>query len=256
MTRILFITATRIGDAILFSGPLAHLARTHPGAHITVACGPLAAPLFRAAPFVTDVIVMAKRPGGRHWLDLWRRTAGRRWDLVVDMRGVPVTEDDLAYLRLERDYTNALLCELPNGHFGDTIARQFLFDVFNQLLFKELCNSKDERIAGIAAKAIKEVNYHVRHSTDWVLRLGDGTEESHDRIQDSFNRLWEYTGDLFVQDEHDRWCVENGIGPDLDTLLPRWKQKVSEVLTEATLTYVALDDKGKKQALPAVGHAQ
>ena len=87
MTRILFITATRIGDAVLFSGPLAHLARTHPGAQITVACGPLAAPLFQAAPFVTDVIVMAKRPGGRHWLDLWRRTAGRRWDLVVDMRG-------------------------------------------------------------------------------------------------------------------------------------------------------------------------
>ncbi len=87
MTRILFITATRIGDAVLFSGPLAHLARTHPGAQITVACGPLAAPLFQAAPFVTDVIVMAKRPGGRHWLDLWRRTAAQRWDLVVDMRG-------------------------------------------------------------------------------------------------------------------------------------------------------------------------
>ncbi len=87
MTRILFITATRIGDAILFSGPLAHLARTHPHAQITVACGPLAAPLFRAAPCVTEIIVMAKRPGGRHWLDMWRRTAGRRWDLVVDMRG-------------------------------------------------------------------------------------------------------------------------------------------------------------------------
>lgn len=146
------------------------------------------------------------------------------------------TEDDLAYLRLERDYTNALLCELPNGHFGDTIARQFLFDVFNQLLFKELCNSSDAQLAAIASKAIKEINYHVRHSTDWVLRLGDGTEESHDRIQESFHRLWEYTGDLFAQDGHDRWCVENGIGPDLDTLLPRWKQKVTEVLTEATLT--------------------
>jgi ring-1,2-phenylacetyl-CoA epoxidase subunit PaaC len=153
-----------------------------------------------------------------------------------EVEGKGRTEDDLAYLRLERDYTNALLCEMPNGHFGDTIARQFLIDVFNQLLFKELCNSKDERLAAIAAKAIKEINYHLRHSTDWVLRLGDGTEESHDRIQESFNRLWEYTGDLFVQDGHDHWCVENGIGPDLDTLLPRWKQKVSEVLTEATLT--------------------
>jgi ring-1,2-phenylacetyl-CoA epoxidase subunit PaaC len=149
------------------------------------------------------------------------------------------TEDDLAYLRLEREYTNALLCELPNGHFGDTIARQFLFDVFNQLVFSELLHSKDERLAAISAKAIKEINYHVRHSADWVLRLGDGTEESHDRIQESFNRLWEYTGDLFVQDAHDRWCVENGIGPDLDTLLPRWKQKVSEVLTEATLAVPA-----------------
>jgi ring-1,2-phenylacetyl-CoA epoxidase subunit PaaC len=146
------------------------------------------------------------------------------------------SEDDLAYLRLEREYTNALLCELPNGHFGDTIARQFLFDVFNQLLFKELCNSSDSQIAAIAAKAIKEINYHVRHSTDWVLRLGDGTDESHQRIQESFDRLWEYTGDLFAQDESDRECIAKGIGPDLDALRPKWKQRVAEVLIEATLT--------------------
>ncbi len=87
MTRILFITATRIGDAVLFSGPLDHLARTYPDAEITVACGPLAAPLFRAAPGVAEVIVMAKGRAGGHWIDLWRRTAARRWDLVVDMRG-------------------------------------------------------------------------------------------------------------------------------------------------------------------------
>ncbi len=158
---------------------------------------------------------------------------------AAEVEGKGRTEDDLAYLRLERDYTNALLCELPNGHFGDTIARQFLFDVFNQLVFSELLHSKDERLAAIAAKAIKEINYHVRHSTDWVLRLGDGTEESHDRIQESFNRLWEYTGDLFVQDDNDRWCVGNGIGPDLEALRPRWKQKVTEVLTEATLAVPA-----------------
>lgn len=149
------------------------------------------------------------------------------------------TEDDLAYMRPELEYTNALLCELPNGHFGDTITRQFLFDVFNQLLFKELCNSKDERLAAIAAKAIKEVNYHVRHSTDWVLRLGDGTEESHQRIQESFDRLWEYTGDLFAQDDLDRECIAKGIGPDLEELRPKWKQRVAEVLTEATLTVPA-----------------
>ena len=87
MTRILFITATRIGDAVLFSGPLARLAETYPNAEITVACGPLAAPLFRAAPGVAEVIVMAKRSGGGHWIDLWRRTVTRRWDLVVDLRG-------------------------------------------------------------------------------------------------------------------------------------------------------------------------
>jgi heptosyltransferase-3 len=87
MTRILFITATRIGDAVLFSGPLAQLARAHPDADITVACGPLAAPLFRAAPRVKEVIVMAKKKGGGHWFDLWRKTVGRRWDRVVDMRG-------------------------------------------------------------------------------------------------------------------------------------------------------------------------
>ncbi len=87
MTRILFITATRIGDAVLFSGPLAELARQHPDAEITVACGPLAAPLFRAAPNVTKVIVMAKRSGGGHWIDLWKQAVGQRWDLVVDMRG-------------------------------------------------------------------------------------------------------------------------------------------------------------------------
>jgi ring-1,2-phenylacetyl-CoA epoxidase subunit PaaC len=97
-------------------------------------------------------------------------------------------------------------------------------------------HSKDERLAAIAAKAIKEINYHLRHSTDWVLRLGDGTEESHQRIQESFNRLWEYTGDLFAQTDADQWIIANGIGPDLNELRPRWKQKVTEVLTEATLT--------------------
>ena len=144
-------------------------------------------------------------------------------------------EDDLAYTRLEREYTNALICELPNGHFGDTIARQFLVDVFNQLLFTELTKSKDERITAIAAKAIKEINYHVRHSSDWVLRLGDGTEESHNRMQQSFDSIWEFTGDLFVQNESDQWAIANGIGPDLNVLHHAWKIKVAQVLTEATL---------------------
>jgi ring-1,2-phenylacetyl-CoA epoxidase subunit PaaC len=146
------------------------------------------------------------------------------------------TEDDVAYLRLEREYRNAIVCELPNGHYGDTIARQFLFDQFNLLVFEQLVHSSDETLAAIAAKAIKEIRYHLRRSTEWTLRLGDGTEESHQRIQQSFNDIWMYTGDLFVQDETDRIMISAGVGPDMDSVYPVWKEKVRAVLEEATLT--------------------
>jgi ring-1,2-phenylacetyl-CoA epoxidase subunit PaaC len=146
------------------------------------------------------------------------------------------TEDDIAFLRQEREYLNALICELPNGDYGYTIGRQFLFDQFNHLLYTELINSKDETIAAIAAKAVKEINYHLRRSKEWVLRLGDGTEESHNRIQESFNNLWAYTGDMFVQNNADEAIVIARIGPDLNTILPIWKSKVKATLEEATLT--------------------
>lgn len=152
-----------------------------------------------------------------------------------EVEGKGRDEDDLAYLRVEREYRNALVCELPNGHYGDTIARQFLFDQFNYLLFAELVNSTDKTVAAIAAKAIKEIAYHLRRSTEWTLRLGDGTEESHNRIQQSFNDVWAFTGDLFVQDETDKVIIEAGIGPDLNVLYPVWKEKVKAVLNEATL---------------------
>lgn len=152
-----------------------------------------------------------------------------------EVEGKGRTEDDLAFLRIEREYKNALICELPNGHYGDTIARQFLFDQFNYLLFSELVNSKDETVAAIAAKAIKEIRYHLRRSMEWTLRLGDGTEESHKKIQESFNDLWSYTGDLFVEDESDAVIIAAGIGPDLKTILPIWRENVKAVLAEATL---------------------
>ena len=152
-----------------------------------------------------------------------------------EVEGKGRTEDDLAYLREERQYRNALICELPNGHYGDTIARQFLFDQYNFLLFSELVNSKDETIAAISAKAIKEIRYHLRRSVEWTLRLGDGTEESHQKIQQSFNDIWMYTGDLFAQDESDQIIVEAGIGPDLEKLYIVWNEKVDSVLNEATL---------------------
>lgn len=145
-------------------------------------------------------------------------------------------EDDVAYLRPETEYLNALITELPNGHYGDTIARQFLFDQFNYLLFSELVNSKDETIAAISAKAIKEIRYHLRRSTEWVVRLGDGTEESHEKMQESFDATWNYTADLFVQDEADEQIIADGMGPDLKNIHPVWKEKVKAVLTEATLT--------------------
>lgn len=152
-----------------------------------------------------------------------------------EVEGKGRDEDDIAFLRQEREYVNALICELPNGDYGYTIARQFLFDQFNHLLYAELLKSKDETIAAIAAKAIKEINYHLRRSTEWVLRLGDGTEESHNRIQESFNNLWPYTGDMFVQNDADKAIIEAGIGPDLKILLPIWMEKVKATLVEATL---------------------
>lgn len=152
-----------------------------------------------------------------------------------EVEGKGRDEDGLAYLRIEREYRNALICELPNGHYGDTIARQFLFDQYNYLVFSELVNSSDETVAAIAAKAIKEISYHLRRSTEWTLRLGDGTEESHNRMQQSFNDVWMYTGDLFVQDESDEVVIAAGIAPDLSEIHTIWREKVKAVLDEATL---------------------
>lgn len=157
------------------------------------------------------------------------------YQYAAEVEGKGRTEDDLAFLRQEREYRNALICETPNGHYGDTIARQFLFDTFNLLLFTELEKSTDETIAGIAAKAIKEIRYHVRRTKEWTLRLGDGTEESHDKIQESFNSVWKFTGDLFAQSDADTVLIEAGIAPDLTSLIPTWKEKVKAVLSEATL---------------------
>ena len=108
---------------------------------------------------------------------------------AAEVEGKERDEDDLAFMRIEREYKNVLLVEQPNGDFGKTIVRQFLFDHFQHLLFQGLMESKDEQIAAIAAKSIKEVRYHLKHSSEWLIRLGDGTEESHDRVQDSLTDL-------------------------------------------------------------------
>jgi ring-1,2-phenylacetyl-CoA epoxidase subunit PaaC len=146
------------------------------------------------------------------------------------------TEDDLAMHRNEREFTNLIICELPNGHFGDTMARALCVDAFQVLLWEGLSASTDHTLAGIAQKALKEAKYHLRHSSSWVVRLGDGTEESHLRMQESMNRIWRFTGEMFQPDEVDLRAAETGIGLDPSTLRDSWQATIDGVLSAATLT--------------------
>jgi ring-1,2-phenylacetyl-CoA epoxidase subunit PaaC len=156
-------------------------------------------------------------------------------DYAGKIEGEGRTEDDLAFKRDVLDFTNVILVERPNGHFGDTIARQFFMDNFNYFLYQHLVKSEDQQIRAIAMKSLKEVTYHARHSSEWVIRLGDGTEESHEKIQQSINDLWMFTGELFNADKIDKAAQEAGIGADLEIVKKQWYEKVGAVLKEATL---------------------
>ena len=145
------------------------------------------------------------------------------------------SEDELAYFRESRDFRNLLLVEQPNGHYADTIARQYLFDQWHVLLLAELAASRDARIASIAAKALTEVRYHVERSSRWVVRLGDGTDLSHDRMQAAIDALWMYTGEMFVADASERALIEAGVAADNAALQAPWLAAVRSVLAEATL---------------------
>lgn len=144
-------------------------------------------------------------------------------------------EDEVAFLREQGEYLNPTLVEQPNGDFGDTIVRQLLIDAFQLALFERLSASTDERLAAIAAKAVKETRYHLRYSSSWLERLGDGTPESHARVQSSLDRLWRYTSELFTEDEIDRDMAARGIAPRLDEVRAAWAASIDEVLAEATL---------------------
>ncbi len=146
-----------------------------------------------------------------------------------------VTEDTIAFLRNEREYRNVLLVEQPNTDFAYSITRQFLFDMYHLLLLTELQNSKDEMLQAIAKKSIKEVTYHVRFSSDWLIRLGDGTEESNDKMQNAINDLWTFTDELFHQTEADIAMVNENIGVDVTLLRTIYYKKISEILETATL---------------------
>jgi len=153
---------------------------------------------------------------------------------AAELEGVG-TDDDLAFLRTEREFTNALLVEQSHDGFGDLIARQFLFDAYQMGLWEALARSSDERLAGIAAKALKEARYHLRHTSSWVVRLGDGTEASHRRMQQGIDAMWRFTGELFESDELDRFLAGEGVGVDPAGLREAWDTTVDNVLAEATL---------------------
>ena len=146
-----------------------------------------------------------------------------------------VTEDTIAFLRNEREYRNVLLVEQPNTDFAYSITRQFLFDVYHLLMLNELQNSKDETLQAIAKKSIKEVTYHLRFSSDWIIRLGDGTQESKEKMQNAINDLWTFTDELFHQTEADIEMVKQGIGVDVTKLKEIYYKKITDILDEATL---------------------
>ncbi|HKS06101.1 MAG TPA: 1,2-phenylacetyl-CoA epoxidase subunit PaaC [Gemmatimonadaceae bacterium] len=152
-----------------------------------------------------------------------------------EIEGEGRDQDALAFLREVTDYRNALMLELPNGDFGFTIARQFLFSTFALHQWDALTRAKDDDLAGIAAKAVKETRYHVRHSADWMLRLGDGTEESHTRAQRALDELSPYVAEFFDTDNVERAVVKDGLGVDSSSLEKAWRADVSDVLTRATL---------------------
>ncbi|WP_050468011.1 1,2-phenylacetyl-CoA epoxidase subunit PaaC [Herbaspirillum chlorophenolicum] len=152
-----------------------------------------------------------------------------------ELEGKGRTEDQLAYLRDAHQFNNLLLVEQPNGNYADTLVRQFFFDVWHYFMLEALCSSSDARIAEIAQKSIKEVTYHVRRSADLVVRLGDGTDMSHKMMQQSIDRLWMYTGEMFAADALDAAMSDQGIAPNLSGLQEKWLQHVEEALAEATL---------------------
>jgi ring-1,2-phenylacetyl-CoA epoxidase subunit PaaC len=167
-------------------------------------------------------------------LDLLGQTRSY-YQYAAKLSGEDTTEDTIAFLRSEREYKNVLLVEQPNTDFAYSIARQFLYDNFHLLLLEELASSTDETLAAIAKKSIKEVRYHVRFSSDWVKRLGDGTSESHEKMQTAINDLWAFTDELFHQTDADKEMVSQNIGADVTKLKEPFYVKITEILEEAAL---------------------
>lgn len=144
-------------------------------------------------------------------------------------------EDKLAYLREERQYRNLLLVERPNGDFAQTMVRQLLYSAFADLYWRAMTKSSDATLAAIAAKSEKESAYHLRHASEWVIRLGDGTGESHHRAQAAIDDFWAFTGEMFSVESGERGLIDAGVAVDRETLRPPWRKTISDVMDEATL---------------------
>ena len=162
--------------------------------------------------------------------------ARQYYQLAAKRIGPGTTEDQLAYWRGERDFKNHVLVEQPNGDFADTMVRQFLFDAFHLLQLEAIEQSNDAELAAIARKALKETTYHAQHSAEWIVRMGDGTDESHSRISSALQRIWPFTGEFFLPAEVDRLAAARGLGPDVQSLREPWLELVREVLAKAQLS--------------------
>ncbi len=182
-------------------------------------------------------------------LDLLGQT--RMWlSYAGELEGKGRDEDRLAFLRDAHDYRNCILVEQPNGSYADTLTRQFLFDTWHYFLMDGLTRSSDERIRDIAAKSLKEVTYHLRRSGDLVVRLGDGTDISHAKMQTALDELWMYSGEAFLYDDVDNAMVEQGVAPAVEPLRKQFLDHVADVLQEASLRMPSQDawmQRGGKQ---------
>jgi ring-1,2-phenylacetyl-CoA epoxidase subunit PaaC len=158
--------------------------------------------------------------------------------LAAEIKG-GTTADELAFFREAVEFRNCLLVEQPNGDFASTLVRQFFFDAYSHLLFDRLRFSTHLSLAGISQKAVKEVEYHLRHSSQWILRLGDGTEESHARVQRAVDDLWRFTGEMFETDDLESALADAGVGVRSDSLKSDWTRRVTDVLSRATLSMPA-----------------
>ena len=181
------------------------------------------------APFLEEDIALSNIS-----LDMFGR-ANLFLDYAASLKGNDTTADDLAFKRNEREFTNKLLCEQPNGNFANTMVRQFFLDAFNKLFLLKLINSNDDQLSAISQKAIKETNYHLRHSSKWIIRLGDGTPESHAKVQLAIDNLWMFTNELFEMNQVDNNMLTQNIGVNCLSIKAKWDQIIDEVLSEATL---------------------